>query len=258
MTKSPASATTASTANAIDFKASNGKRKAGRQVKYQSDEHEEDDEKFFAMHCLFTDLHDLRTFMGKTWEDYSCGRLNLMRASILANTAFDLARRADENYFAMCPEAGPAQNLIETSTDFLGLLCGVDPFHKHQPDDWFNYRLADGAQWIYLSILILLVSFRKLIEPKQIPLVRPGFFGDYDAKSDRRAMSLRQKLTEICRKNHPLRGIARVLFIARIKTTIPSRERDDQCPKTLLSKEANLSIPMFRNTNLSRFNPHPP
>ena len=61
---SPASATTASTANAIDFKTSNGKRKAGRQVKYQPDEHEEDYEKFFAMHCLFTDLHDLRDLYG--------------------------------------------------------------------------------------------------------------------------------------------------------------------------------------------------
>ncbi|KAK3169759.1 hypothetical protein OEA41_009143 [Lepraria neglecta] len=193
---SPTSATTASTANAIDFKASNAKRKAGRQVKYQSDEDEEDDEKFFAMHCLFTDLHDLRTFIGKTWEDYSCGRLDLMISSILANTAFDLARRADENYFAMCPKAGSAQNLIKTSMDFLGLLCGVDPFHKHQPDDWFNYRLADGAQWVCLSTSILLVSFRKLIEPKQMSLVRPGFFGDYDAKSDRHAMSLRQKFAE--------------------------------------------------------------
>ena len=134
--------------------------------------------------------------MGKTWEDYSCGRLDLMTASIIANTAFDLARRADENYFAMCPEAGPAQNLIETFMDFLGLLCCIDPFHKHQRDDWFNYRLADGAQWVCLSTLILLVSFRKLIEPKQMPLVRPGFFGDYDAKSDRHAMSLRQKFAE--------------------------------------------------------------
>ena len=193
---SPTSATTASTANAIDFKASNGKRKAGREVKYQPDEDEEDDEKFFAMHCLFTDLHDLRTFIGKTWEDYSCGRLDLMTSPILANTAFDLARRADENYFAMCPEAGSAQNLIETFMDFLGLLCGVDPFHNHQPDDWFNYRLADGAQWVCPSTSILLVSFRKLIEPKQMSLIRPGFFGDYDAKSDRHAMSLRQKFAE--------------------------------------------------------------
>ena len=41
---STASATTVCTANAIGFKASNGKRKAGRQVKYQADEDEEDNE----------------------------------------------------------------------------------------------------------------------------------------------------------------------------------------------------------------------
>lgn len=51
-----------------------------------------------------------------------------MTASILVNIAFDLAHRADENYFAIWPEAGPAQNLIETFMDFLGPFAALIPF----------------------------------------------------------------------------------------------------------------------------------
>ena len=165
-------------------------------VQYQSDNDEDDEEKYFALYCLFADLHGLRTFIGKTWEDYSDRRIDLTTASILTNTAFDLVRRTETNFFTALPEFESAQKLIQFFMLFISILRGVNPRHKERPDDWFNYEVADVAQWLYLPTFILLDSFCDVIQPRQMPLMKPGFFGTYDPKADRKAMSLRQMLAE--------------------------------------------------------------
>ena len=170
--------------------------KFSRRVEYQSDNDEDDEEKYFAMYCLFADLHGLRTFIGKTWEDYSNGRMDLMAASIITNTAFDLVRRTETKFFSALPEFESAQKLIQFFMFFISILRGVDPRHKERPDDWFNYEVADVAQWLYLPTFILLDGFCDVIQPRQMPLMKPGFFGTYDPKADRKAMSLRQMLAE--------------------------------------------------------------
>ena len=170
--------------------------KVSRRVEYQSDNDEDDEEKYFAMYCLFADLHGLRTFIGKTWEDYSDGRMDLMAASILTNTAFDLVRRTETKFFTALPEFESAQKLIQFFMLFISILRGVNPRHKERPDDWFNYEVADVAQWLYLPTFILLDGFCDVIQPRQMPLMKPGFFGTYDPKADRKAMSLRQMLAE--------------------------------------------------------------
>ena len=170
--------------------------KASHRVEYQSADEDELGEKYFAMYCLFTDLHGLRSFIGRTWDDYSVGRIDLMTASILTNTAFDLVRRMEIKFFAAMPEFESAQKLIQFFMVFISILRGVDPLRKELPDDWFNYEVADVAQWLYLPTFILLDSFCDVIQPRQMPLMKPGFFGTYDPKADRKTMSLRQMLAE--------------------------------------------------------------
>ncbi len=186
---SAAMPTTGATANKTNDKIS-------RRVEYQSNNDEDDEEKYFALYCLFADLHGLRTFIGKTWEDYSDGRIDLMSASILTNTAFDLVRRTETKFFTALPEFESAQKLIQFFMLFISILRGVNLRHKERPDDWFNYEVADVAQWLYLPTFILLDGFCDVIQPRQMPLMKPGFFGTYDAKADRKAMSLRQMLAE--------------------------------------------------------------
>ena len=181
--------TTGATAGQTDEKASH-------RVEYQSADEEDDEEKYFAMYCLFTDLHGLRNFIGRTWDDYSDGRIDLMTASILTNTAFDLVRRMEIKFFAALPEFESAQKLIQFFILFISILRGVNPRRKELPDDWFNYEVADVAQWLYLPTFILLDGFCDVIQPRQMPLMKPGFFGTYDPKADRKAMSLRQMLAE--------------------------------------------------------------
>ena len=176
--------------------ASQTDEKASHRVEYQSANEEDDEEKYFAMYCLFTDLHGLRNFIGRTWDDYSDGRIDLMTASILTNTAFDLVRRMEIKFFAALPEFESAQKLIQFFMVFISILRGVDPRRKELPDDWFNYEVADVAQWLYLPTFILLDGFCDVIQPRQMPLMKPGFFGTYDPKADRKAMSLRQMLAE--------------------------------------------------------------
>ena len=176
--------------------ASKAHDKVSCRVEYQSDNDEDDEEKYFAMYCLFTDLHGLRTFIGKTWEDYSDGKMDLMAASVLTNTAFDLVRRTETKFFTALPEFESAQKLIQFFMLFISILRGVNPRHRERPDDWFNYEVADVAQWLYLPTFILLDGFCDVIQPRQMPLMKPGFFGIYDPKADRKAMSLRQMLAE--------------------------------------------------------------
>ena len=189
----PASSTAMPTTGAA---ASKTDEKVSHRVEYQSDNDEDDEEKYFAMYCLFTDLHGLRTFIGRTWDDYSDGRMDLMTASILTNTAFDLVRRMETKFFAALPEFESAQKLIQFFMLFISILRGVNPRHKQRPDDWFNYEVADVAQWLYLPTFILLDGFCDVIQPRQMPLMKPGFFGTYDPKAGRKAMSLRQMLAE--------------------------------------------------------------
>ena len=189
----PASSTAMPTTGATP---SNTDEKVSHRVEYQSDNDEDDEEKYFAMYCLFTDLHGLRTFIGSTWDDYSDGRIDLMTASILTNTAFDLVRRMETKFFAALPEFESAQKLIQFFMLFISILRGVNPRHKQRPDDWFNYEVADVAQWLYLPTFILLDGFCDVIQPRQMPLMKPGFFGTYDPKADRKAMTLRQMLAE--------------------------------------------------------------
>ena len=176
--------------------ASKTDEKVSHRVEYQSDNNEDDEEKYFAMYCLFTDLHGLRNFIGRTWDDYSDGRIDLITASILTNTAFDLVRRMETKFFAALPEFESAQKLIQFFMLFISILRGINPRRKERPDDWFNYEVADVAQWLYLPTFILLDGFCDVIQPRQMPLMKPGFFGTYDPKADRKAMSLRQMLAE--------------------------------------------------------------
>ena len=166
------------------------------QVEYQPDNDENGEETYFAMYCLFADLRRLRIMIGRTWEDYSKGEIDLMSASILTNTAFDLVRRTEASFFDALPDFESAQKLIQTFMLFICISRGVNPRHKERPDDWFNYEVLDVAQWLYLPTFTLLDGFCDVIQPRQMPLMKPGFFGTYNAKADRKAMSPRQMLAE--------------------------------------------------------------
>lgn len=59
-------------------------------VELEQDEEEKEGEFFFAIQTFITSLHELRDTVQEAWFNYKKGRIDSIRASILANTAIDL------------------------------------------------------------------------------------------------------------------------------------------------------------------------
>lgn len=82
-----------------------------RQAVFQPDTDDEDgnvDNLQFANYCFFEDLKNARLHLQKLWTQYKLGMISLEDVSVITDTNFDLARRADEEIcLSLChiPEA---------------------------------------------------------------------------------------------------------------------------------------------------------
>ena len=166
-----------------------------RKVVYDADA-ATDEETFFAMFCIIEDYQKIRIHLQKTWWHYKLGKVDLVAASIITNTAFDLVRRADEEF---CRTFPVFQSSCQISSAFYLYFCavrGVDPDRSEAPGDWFNYEMADVAQLCYMPAEYLLNAFCNVLQPNTIPQLRKGTFGVYDPTFPRNKLSFREKLSE--------------------------------------------------------------
>jgi hypothetical protein len=53
---------------------------------------------FFAPHCFIFDMHELRIFLAVLWSFYEAGQVNPATAAVTTNTAYDLVRRAEDDF----------------------------------------------------------------------------------------------------------------------------------------------------------------
>ncbi|EFQ93236.1 hypothetical protein PTT_09431 [Pyrenophora teres f. teres 0-1] len=67
-------------------------------VEVYQDESEIEAEFFFAIQSFLSNLHELRDIVQQTWWDYKNDRLDMVHASIIANTAIDLVRHAESEF----------------------------------------------------------------------------------------------------------------------------------------------------------------
>lgn len=177
-----------------------------RQVVFQPNIDDDDgnvEDLQFAIYCFFEDLNNARLHLQKLWTQYKLGMISLEDVSVITNTTFDLARRADEEIcLSLChiPEA----DFLLSDPGRLGYILyiyscmtnGVNPSKQQEPDDLFNYEMADLGQWLYLPMEAMLTAFCKVINPGRLPLFRKGFYGTYRPEANRSSMSLREKLAE--------------------------------------------------------------
>lgn len=177
-----------------------------RQVVFQPNTDDDDDnadELQFAIYCFFEDLNNARLHLQKLWTQYKLGMISLEDVSLITNTTFDLARRADEELCLSLSHNPEAASLFSEPGQLGYILyiysCmtnGVDPTKQQEPDDWFNYEMADLGQWLYLPMKTMLSAFCKVINPGRLPLFRKGFYGTYRPEANRSRMSLREKFAE--------------------------------------------------------------
>lgn len=155
---------------------------------------------FFRAFCLFRDLHNMRDFMLQTWEEYRDNKLDLMTASIVTDTALQLAKAAIEE-LVQDPSIFP--ELKDDEMALQSMLYDVTCMARGQYDDAsvelglpFNINAAETANWFFVIPQILLVSFMHIMQNDPQPDFIKGYFGVIDKKADRSRMSVSERLQE--------------------------------------------------------------
>ena len=166
-------------------------------VVYDASEYE-DEEIDFAVFCLFEDLRRIRIFLDQVWQDYNLGKLDLMTASIVTNTAFGFAQTIDAEFCSSYSHLLSPQfhnNPVMSMYLMNCMRSGADVNYRQHPNDVYNYEMREIGAFLYVPVYILLEAFSRVLKPGYIPLAKNGYFGIYNPNSDRRKMSYRQKST---------------------------------------------------------------
>lgn len=169
--------------------------RAPRNVTYEMEA--TDEELYFALYCFFDDLDRLRGFLHKLWSQYKAGEIDLITASVTTNMAINLVHRAEQDLTAAFPIIPKTYDGI--ALVFYILMCGLrgeDPDEREQPDDIVNFAMLDVADWVYLPVYSLLLSFCDVIRSNHAPVMKPGHFGIYNPRVDRSKLTIRQKMQE--------------------------------------------------------------
>ncbi|PWY91650.1 hypothetical protein BO94DRAFT_555459 [Aspergillus sclerotioniger CBS 115572] len=135
---------------------------------------------FFKTLCLLQYLNNMRRFISVTWADYRDKKIDLMNASVVTDSALQLAQDLVKEVEADWRTTFPGKR--EEVQRMIGL-----PYNKH---------MADIADYCYVPIMALLDSFADVLQDNEQPVFKKGYFGTYDPKADRERMSVGQKFNE--------------------------------------------------------------
>ncbi|KAL9607248.1 MAG: hypothetical protein Q9167_007820 [Letrouitia subvulpina] len=166
------------------------------QYQYGLQTNSDPEEVQFAIHCLFNDLNNLRRYLQQVWDGYKQGAFDLVAVSITTNTAIDFAKQFEENFTTRFPDHVNFASYIEAFYIQLCLDNGRHPGVKEYPDDEMVFAVYDEAESILFPAYMLMSSFSDVVKPGILPSYKLGYFGVYDASSDRRSKSARDKFRE--------------------------------------------------------------
>ena len=150
----------------------------------------------FARYCLFSDLRCLRTYLNKIWEKYKSEDIDLITASVVTNTAFDLVKRAEHEFYQTFTPKNPPESLCLSFFADMCRLHGSHETRKEKAGDFFDYSLSDMAQWLYVPTYLVLENFCDSIDHTVPPTFRPTRVDEYGQIANRGEMSLREKLIQ--------------------------------------------------------------
>ncbi len=176
---------------------SSGKVEVEQKVRYVVEEEDDGEEWFFALHCFFADMHELRIFLAYLWSLYKIGTIDLSTVAVTTNSALDLMRRAEEDFHKTMRipkgyERYSDGNVAELYYIDSCLRAGSEP---KSPEAKKGGKMVDVENWaiVHESFLLpyrLLTTFGKDPENKgrsapKMPITRPAWLGTYDPSLDR-------------------------------------------------------------------------
>ncbi|KAF2814749.1 uncharacterized protein BDZ99DRAFT_548855 [Mytilinidion resinicola] len=124
----------------------------------------------FHIFCLFDDLQNIRAFIRESWSEYLNGKIDLMNAAVVTNTALKLARGLIAEFEFECREPKPGSQIAQLRIyNLVARTRGKDPW---------ELELEDVATWCYLPTKLMLFGYGELVlpdEPEVSELFLPYF-----------------------------------------------------------------------------------
>ncbi|KAL4883353.1 hypothetical protein BJY04DRAFT_216652 [Aspergillus karnatakaensis] len=179
-----------------------GNRKIAKVTVVEEDDNEAADpylgHLFFKTYCLLQDLNYMRKFLSNTWSEYRDGKIDLMNAAVVSDSALQLARDLVKDVEADWGSSliNMGENVQSIVYKLAGLNRGISGAPSSEIGLPYNKNMADVADWCYVPTKILLESFADVLQDNHLPVFKRGYFGTYNPKSDRERMSLSQKFNE--------------------------------------------------------------
>lgn len=131
-----------------------------------------DDELLLAVLGFFQDYTEIEKFVMAAWIHYRDGRLNLMAASVVTDTAYGMLKRSSEDLLST------ASGEKRTYWDIVAVF-NDDKIFGGKPD---IAELAGLGQLMALDVERILSSFSTILQPKKSPIYN-GQFGFYQPDS---------------------------------------------------------------------------
>ena len=166
---------------------------AVREPDYEAEKVQSLEEEYVATHCLFQDVRNIRSFLRRLWSSYRDGGFGLVAVSITTNTAIDFVRNLEQEFLQQFPKKSDYESMMHIFYSAQSLHLGHDPSSKQRPEDPFNFDVYDLAEEIMLPTYIVVESLSRVIEPDDLPVYKPGFFGTRDTKRGWTQKSAREK-----------------------------------------------------------------
>ena len=199
----------------------------------------------FAAYCLFADINQILEYVKNLWKTYDEGEIELVAASVTANTAIDMIRKLEEDFMKEFPKTKDAEEVIQWSYVARCLRNKKNPEMTTGPNvsgQSFNFNLDcyEEAEYHLLPTYLLLEGFSRVAEPGSTPISKPGHWGRYDASSNRESKTSLERFEED--RIVLLEALPDFCFLARIKQNVPA---EDELTRGLRSMVDNKRIPLW-------------
>ena len=141
---------------------------------YVAEYSREGEDLLFGCFCFFEDLNEIRSYLQDVWTRYRDQKLTLVAASLTTNTAYDLVRRTEDDFWRAFPQNhGYVESFVEI---FFRLACAArgerlgDVTSSELHESWSD-KMFDVASWIFLPAWQALYHGKLGLEPLQAILL---------------------------------------------------------------------------------------
>ena len=178
------------------------------------------EEVHLAFELILEDFNRLRAVISRTWKRHSEEEIEIEPASIMTNTALDLARNLEEEANSLFRKYGSSEKLLERLWTTTCEKHGEDNTRRDPGE--MSSRMYEAADHLLWTSYVLLSSFLKNRQSESLHLKGPDYFARPDVDSDRSTMTPRGKFEDD--KIIMYSGLADFFLTSTAKVPVPEDE----------------------------------